>query len=111
MKIRENIFFNSNIQQNQRMRTPVRIRFYYNHFICYVRSIYDAICEYISREWIGSREDSIRAFASSHDVDEKTVRRIEAWKTSPFKITIYTLEKICLSRGITLEEFFKIIKR
>lgn len=93
------------------MRTTVRSIFYYNHFICYVRSIYDAICEYISREWIGSREDSIRAFAMDHDIDEKTVRRIRAWKTAPFKITIYTLEKICVARDITLEQFFKLIKR
>jgi hypothetical protein len=73
--------------------------------------IYDTICDYISREWLGTREESIRAFATNHYIDEKTVRRIKDWKKSPYKITLLTLEKICTSRDITLEEFFKIIKR
>jgi len=76
-----------------------------------VRDLYDAICDYISREWIGSKEESIRAFATDHDIDEKTARRIRNWKISPYRITLYTLEKICMSRDTTLEEFFKIIKR
>jgi hypothetical protein len=93
------------------MRTAVRSVVFHKVFICYVRDLYDVICDYISREWIGSKEESIRAFATSHDIDEKTVRRIRDWKTLPYRITIYTLEKICLSRDITLEEFFKKIKR
>lgn len=93
------------------MRTTVRTIFYYKHFICYVQNLYDIICEYISRKWIGPREDSIRAFSTHHDIDEKTARRIRDWKTTPYRITLYTLEKICLSRDITLEEFFKMIKR
>lgn len=93
------------------MRTDVRVIFFYNCFICYVRDIYNVICEFINREWIGTSEDSMRSFATSHDIDEKTVRRIKEWKTLPYSITLKTLEKICSSRNISLEEFFKIIKR
>lgn len=93
------------------MRTVVRTLFFYKHFICCVQSLYDAICEFINREWIGKRDDSVRAFASDHDIDEKTARRIKEWKETPYKITLYTLEKICISKKITLEEFFRKIKR
>ena len=93
------------------MRTGVRIFLLCKCFICYVRDLYDIICEFISREWIGATDDSMRAFATDHDIDEKTVRRIRDWKTAPYRITLYTLEKICLSRDITLEEFFKSIKK
>jgi hypothetical protein len=93
------------------MRTTVRSVLYSKYFICYVRDLYDTICEYITREWIGTREESVRSFATDHDIDEKTVRRIRDWKTNPYKITLYTLEKICSSRNITLEHFFGKIKR
>ena len=93
------------------MRKYVRNVLSYKHFICYVRDLYDTICEYLSREWISSEKESVRAVASNLDIDEKTVRRIKNWKTSSYKITLYTLEKICLSRDMTLEEFFKKIKR
>lgn len=93
------------------MRTVVRIVLFHKDFICSVRNLYDVICEYISREWIGSKEESVRSFATSHDIDEKTARRIKEWKKTPYRITLYTLEKICLSRELTLEEFFKMIKR
>jgi hypothetical protein len=76
-----------------------------------VRNLYDTICDYISREWIGSKNESVRAFATNHDIDEKTARRIKNWKTTPYRITLFTLEKICSSREITLEDFFKLIKR
>jgi DNA-binding Xre family transcriptional regulator len=93
------------------MRIGVRIVSSYKWFICYVRDLYDTICEFISDKWIGSKARSVRAFATNHDIDEKTVRRIKDWKTTPYRITLYTLEKICSSRDITLEEFFKMIKR
>jgi hypothetical protein len=93
------------------MRTAVRIESFTNNFICYVRDLYDTICEYISREWIETKEESVRAFATNHDIDEKTARRIRDWKTTHYRITLTTLEKICLSRDITLEEFFRKIKR
>jgi hypothetical protein len=93
------------------MRTAVRSIFFNKGFICSVRDVYDTICDYITREWIGSREESVRGFATDHDIDEKTARRIRDFKTSPYKITLYTLEKICTSRKVTLEEFFSLIKR
>ena len=76
-----------------------------------MRDLHELICDFISREWIGSKKESVRAFATRHDIDEKTVRRIKEWRTTPYKITLLTLEKICLSRDTTLEEFFKNIKR
>ncbi len=72
---------------------------------------YDIICDFITKEWIGPSEESMRAFATNHDIDEKTVRRIKNWKQAPYKITIYTLEKICTARDLTLEEFFGLIKK
>lgn len=93
------------------MRIGVRIVFFHKVFICQMRDLYDTICEFISQEWIGRSNDSARAFATNHDIDEKTVRRIRDWKKESYKITIHTLEKICLSRDITLEEFFKQINR
>lgn len=69
------------------------------------------INDYICKEWIGPSEESSRSFATNHDIDEKTVRRIKDWKTSPYNITLYTLEKICTARDLTLEDFFGLIKR
>ena len=76
-----------------------------------MQNLYNIICEFISKEWIGPSEESARSFASNHDIDEKTVRRIKDWKNTSYRITLYTLEKICSSRGITLQEFFKLIKK
>jgi hypothetical protein len=76
-----------------------------------MQDLYDVICSFITREWIGPSEESMRSFATNHDIDEKTVRRIKNWKAAPYKITLYTLEKICTARDLTLEEFFREIKR
>ncbi len=76
-----------------------------------MQNLYDAICEYIAYEWIGTTGDSVRAFANDHDIDEKTARQIKSSKKKPYRISLFTLEKICTSRGITLQEFFKLIKR
>jgi len=65
-----------------------------------MQNLYNIICEFISKEWIGPSEESARSFASNHDIDEKTVRRIKDWKNTSYRITLYTLEKICSSRGI-----------
>ena len=69
------------------------------------------ICEYINKEWIDPWKGSIRAFATEHDIDEKTVRSIIDFKKTPYSINLYTLEKICNAKEITLEEFFRRIKR
>lgn len=93
------------------MRTGVRINLFHKVFICQVQDLYDKICEYVSDKWIDLSKVSIRSFATDHDVDEKTVRRIINWKVVHYQITLNTLEKICKSRGLSLEEFFKLIKR
>jgi DNA-binding Xre family transcriptional regulator len=87
------------------------MNFFHKVFICLVQDIYDTICEYVSNKWIDLNKESIRSFATDHDVDEKTVRRILEWKKERYRITLNTLEKICKSRGLTLEDFFKLIKR
>lgn len=93
------------------MRTGVRINIFHKVFICLVQDLYDKICEFVSDKWIDLSKVSIRSFATDHDVDEKTVRRIIDWKEERYRITLNTLEKICKSRGLTLEEFFKLIKK
>ncbi|GAB3430475.1 hypothetical protein GCM10027516_38410 [Niabella aquatica] len=69
------------------------------------------ICNYINKEWIARWEGSVRSFANEHDVDEKTIRQIIDFKNTPYKIGLYTLHKICTARDLTLEEFFREIKR
>ncbi len=66
------------------------------------------ICEYISSEWIGDTQAKTQ-FALNHNIDEKTVRRIYSDKT--YKISLYTLNKICEARGLKLSEFFMKIGR
>lgn len=48
-------------------------------------------------------------FAQAHYIEEKTARKIANDKS--YAMTLSTLEKICISRDITLEEFFRLIKR
>lgn len=56
--------------------------------------------------WILSAKSN-RDFALSHNIDEKTVRRILDKKE--YRISLMTLKKICYSRCISLEEFFNSI--
>lgn len=69
------------------------------------------ICEYITKQWINTWDGSARKFATEHDIDEKTVRKIIDYKKNPYSISLYTLEKMCVARDITLESFFKEIGR
>ncbi|MCH5688932.1 hypothetical protein LWM68_34570 [Niabella sp. W65] len=69
------------------------------------------ICNYINKEWIAHWEGSIRSFAEEHDVDEKTIRQIADSKNTPYRISLYTLHKMCVARHLTLEDFFRLIKR
>jgi hypothetical protein len=70
-----------------------------------------AICDYIKKEWVNTWPRSMRAFATEHDIDEKTVRKIIDFKKNSYSISLYTLEKMCVARGISLENFFKEIQR
>ncbi|MFY0602592.1 MAG: transcriptional regulator [Flavobacteriaceae bacterium] len=64
------------------------------------------ICNYIAFNWVALSKSN-RAFATEHNIDEKTVRKI----TSPsgYRIPVVTLEKICESREIKISDFFKLI--
>lgn len=66
------------------------------------------ICEYIAKEWIGN-EQAKTQFALSHNIDEKTARRI--FNDKKYTITLFTLNKICEARNIKLSEFFKLINQ
>lgn len=76
-----------------------------------MRELSAEICDYINKEWITPWNGSARSFAEEHDIDEKTVRQITNFKKTPYKIGLYTLEKMCNSKGLTLENFFKLIGR
>lgn len=65
------------------------------------------ICDYIATEWVGNQTKT--DFALNHNIDEKTARRICNDKT--YNITLFTLEKICVARSLTLAQFFELIKR
>jgi DNA-binding Xre family transcriptional regulator len=66
------------------------------------------ICDYIAAEWIGDIQPKTE-FALNHNIDEKTARRISNDKN--YTITLYTLNKICVSKNIKLSEFFKLIDK
>lgn len=48
-------------------------------------------------------------FAKDHYIEEKLARKIVSSKG--YAMTTETLEKICTARDLTLEEFFRLIKR
>ncbi|WP_024771613.1 hypothetical protein [Aquimarina macrocephali] len=64
------------------------------------------ICNYIANEWV-DKAKSNRAFATDHNLDEKTVRKI--LRPEGYRIPVRTLEKICEAREIKISEFFCLI--
>jgi hypothetical protein len=68
-------------------------------------------CEFISNEWTGTRDDSLRLFAQITTLMRKLPGELGIGKLLRIESPYYTLEKICSSRNITLEEFFRKIKR
>lgn len=76
-----------------------------------MRELSSEICAFINTEWIARWEGSMRAFAAEHDIDEKTVRQIANFRKMPFKISLYTLEKMCKAKNLSLEVFFRLIER
>lgn len=48
-------------------------------------------------------------FAKDHYIEEKIARKIVTQKD--YAMPLETLEKICSSRDISLEDFFRLIKR
>lgn len=77
-------------------------------------SINVIICRYIYKNWIVNAQ-SQRAFASDHDIEESTVRKIKntalGTNNTEYNIPINTLRKICVAEDLSLEEFFKRIKQ
>lgn len=45
-----------------------------------MRALSVVICEFINKAWIDPWKGSVRAFATEHDIDEKTVRKIIDFK-------------------------------
>jgi len=72
------------------------------------------ICRYIYANWIVNAQ-SQREFASVHEIEESTVRRIKnialGTAKTDYNMSLKTLNKICQKRGISLEEFFHLIKK
>ncbi len=72
------------------------------------------INEYIISNWLGEYKYpdgsyKYTEFAQAHYIEEKTARKLANDKN--YAMTLSTLEKICTSRDLTLEEFFRLIKR
>ena len=63
----------------------------------------------MSKYRYGNGKYRYNQFASDHYIEEKLARKIVANKAYSMKIE--TLEKICDARNMTLEQFFKLIKR
>ena len=53
------------------------------------------------------RDQSNLSFATSHGIDEKTVRLIK--EDENYNISLKTILRICEAREIKLYEFFKLI--
>lgn len=68
------------------------------------------ICDFITKEWlIPWLKDgkSQSAFATKHNIDESTVRKIKGKKE--YRIPVETIHIICEARSLTLSEFFRMV--
>ncbi|WP_318345679.1 helix-turn-helix domain-containing protein [Flagellimonas baculiformis] len=69
------------------------------------------ICSYITREWLLpwiNEGKSQSSFASKHNIDESTVRKIKGRKE--YRIPVETLHKICEARDLKLSDFFNMVR-
>mgnify|MGYP003612073763 CR=1 FL=1 len=64
------------------------------------------ILDFIASEWI-SKAKNQSAFATDHNIDEKTVRSIRYSKD--YTIGLATIMKICEARNLKLSEFVKLV--
>ncbi|MFD2891363.1 hypothetical protein ACFS5J_04975 [Flavobacterium chuncheonense] len=64
------------------------------------------IVEYIRDNWVVPTNNN-SLFATEHNLDEKTVRRIK--DDSDYKISLITIMRICEARNLKLAEFFKLM--
>jgi len=65
------------------------------------------IVEYIRDQWVVPLNNNSK-FATEHNIDEKTVRRIR--EDEKYQISLITIMRICDSRNIKLADFFKKIE-
>jgi hypothetical protein len=102
------------IQTKSQIRTIVRVFFLNGRLLRFMKAINLVINQYIIDNWMSKyKYDNgkyrYNQFATDHYIEEKLARKIVTNRTYSMKIE--TLEKICEARGITLQEFFKLIKR
>ncbi|MDC8102674.1 hypothetical protein [Chryseobacterium rhizosphaerae] len=64
------------------------------------------IVEYIRDNWVIPLDNNSK-FATEHNLDEKTVRRIREDHT--YQISLITIQKICEAKELKLHEFFKMV--
>lgn len=64
------------------------------------------IVEYIRDNWVIPLDNNSK-FATDHNIDEKTVRRIREDHT--YQISLITIQKICEAKELKLHEFFKMV--
>lgn len=64
------------------------------------------IVEFIRDKWVIPLNNN-SLFATIHNIDEKTVRRIKEDKT--YQISLVTIIRICEAKNIKLHEFFKMV--
>ncbi len=64
------------------------------------------IVEYIRDNWVIPLDNNSK-FATEHNLDEKTVRRIREDHT--YQISLITIQKICEAKELKLHEFFKLV--
>lgn len=64
------------------------------------------IVEYIRDNWVIPLDNNNK-FATDHNIDEKTVRRIREDHT--YHISLITIQKICEAKELKLHEFFKMV--
>lgn len=64
------------------------------------------IVEYIRDNWVIPLDNNSK-FATEHNLDEKTVRRIREDHT--YQISLITIQKICEAKELKLHEFLKMV--
>jgi DNA-binding Xre family transcriptional regulator len=62
------------------------------------------IVEYIRDKWVMPLNNN-SLFATEHNIDEKTVRRIK--EDESYQISLVTIMRICEAKNLKLHEFFK----
>ena len=64
------------------------------------------IVEFVKEKWVIPAGNNSK-FATEHNLDEKTVRRIKEDPT--YRISLITIVRICEAKNLKLSDFFKMI--